>query len=101
MSLLYRCAAVLATVVVLLGSGGLPVGRANPPAGSDGYYQPYSNDFSGMEEAWTADARSDTARPVEVTRPSSLSPDSITLIRRGCSAHRPDSPRSLDTRSPP
>ncbi|WP_166904909.1 CocE/NonD family hydrolase [Mycobacterium sp. DL440] len=32
-----------------------PPAHADPAAGSDGYYQPYSNDFTGMEGAWTAE----------------------------------------------
>lgn len=46
---------VALTVVVLV--VGASVARAEPAvgAGSDGYYQPYFNDFTGMEGAWTAD----------------------------------------------
>jgi putative CocE/NonD family hydrolase len=43
-----------AAVTVVMGTGGVPVPVAHA-TGSDGYYQPYTNDFTGMEGAWTAE----------------------------------------------
>lgn len=49
MSLTSKIAALAATMMLVAVT---PVVHAN---GSDGYYQPYSNDFTGMEGAWTAE----------------------------------------------
>lgn len=44
---------VLCLLIMVVGS---PVTHAEPPPpGSAGYYQPYVNDFTGMEGAWTAE----------------------------------------------
>ena len=59
MRLAVKFLAVMATLIVVDGAAGLPVVHADLPApgraGSDGYYQPYFNDFTGMEGAWTAE----------------------------------------------
>ncbi|WP_166905680.1 CocE/NonD family hydrolase [Mycobacterium sp. DL440] len=59
MSLAEKFAAVVAISTVIVGGGAVPITHADPAAphaaDSDGYYQPYSNDFTGMEGAWTAE----------------------------------------------
>jgi uncharacterized protein len=54
-----KFAAVITALTVVIGATAAPVAHADPAvphaAGSDGYYQPYSNDFTGMEGAWTAE----------------------------------------------
>jgi hypothetical protein len=50
---------LVGTVLLVGAIAGVPGASADPAdppaAGSDGYYQPYFNDFSGMEGAWTAE----------------------------------------------
>lgn len=50
---------LVGTVLLVVAIAGVPGASADPSdppaAGSDGYYQPYFNDFSGMEGAWTAE----------------------------------------------
>jgi putative CocE/NonD family hydrolase len=56
MRLAVKFLAVMATLIVVGGEAGRLAAHADPPrAGSDGYYQPYFNDFTGMEGAWTAE----------------------------------------------
>ncbi len=58
MSLTHKVATILGVLTLAVGAADPPVAHSDPPAphvGSDGYYQPYSNDFTGMEGAWTAE----------------------------------------------
>lgn len=59
MRVLVKLSALLSVGLVMAISAGPPRSLAEPDqptrAGSDGYYQPYFNDFTGMEGAWTAE----------------------------------------------